>query len=573
MHVFGRQSKSASPPIVPPEAAAAAAIAAVVSDDVPSPPRPKAHSPPSKVQTSVAAGKKEMDTTVLKMDSSLATKQPAQTYRKTQGGLLGRIRSRTRSKNTKEFCRYSDLAELRESLFTGSKLSSREQKQLLKALDETTTPVMFQTVLQEYEDALLNLYMPKSLDSQEVDVQQAIKDIEREFVLINGQSVDFSSTQNEGMPLSTRGRESSIGWRTHVEHPLDSSSGTTSKGDYGVRAKLLLEALAREVRRFPRARSADTPGDTEMVRDDDSSRGEEIDEYTLVSGVTAQELIWKVCAAMSRTGFGGDSHSAVQSLVGHTTKLIRPVVKPNLGMNTGGDSHSTTFLSKTPGGFDASDPLPIHVEFLPEASRVHLTTSSVFDIHLAAHLASPEKYLLTDDFVTPLGRVVAVCHESIDVSTNPPTHTRRLNVTLMDSPEPPILSVAPEVEAEKPTEKRGWRQSQLCTERKAWRLSQVSIQGAVNGEDEDAQSRQSAWRHSQIFSYHDSLKIDNEMKEGAPPNIETADFVVSKAGDAGETTSTGQKQIIVTKLEVQERASANRFSDDESDISDEDALR
>ena len=63
------------------------------------------------------------------------------------------------------------------------------------------------------------------------------------------------------------------------------------------------------------------------------------------------------------------------------------------------------------------------------------------------------------------------------------------------------------------------------------------------------------------------------MKEGAPPNIETADSVVSKGGDAGETTSTGQKQIIVTKLEVQERASANRFSDDESDVSDEEALR
>jgi hypothetical protein len=303
-------------------------------------------------------------------------------------------------------------------------LNSLEQKQLLKALDGATTPLMFQTVLQEYEDALFNLHLPMSSDSQDVNLTQVAKDIEREFILINGQPVDLSSEA----PLN--GNQHGNG----ASSALEPTSPSPSKqlGDVGSRTAALVEVLRKEVQKFT-AESVyrTTAGD---LPDSEGTSAVPIDSKV-------RRLLLTVCSAMARTGFGGDSYHAVCALVGHQQKLIRPVVKPNQGMTSHCDAAGKPLKSSAESGFDES--LPIHIEFLPKSAQVQVTTSSVFDIHCTAHLDAPETYLLTDDFVTPLGRIVAVCHEIIDVSTQPPSHTRRLNISLMDSPEPNLPSVPP----------------------------------------------------------------------------------------------------------------------------------
>ena len=310
-------------------------------------------------------------------------------------------------------------------------LNSLEQKQLLKAIDGATTPVMFQTVLQEFEDALFNLHLPMSSDSQDVNLTQVAKDIEREFILINGQPVDLSSEA----PLN--GNHHGNG----ASSALEPTSPSPSKqlGDMGSRTAALVEVLRREVRKFTAESMYRTTAAAGDSPDSVGTAAVPIDSK-------ARRLLLTVCSAMARTGFGGDSYHAVCALVGHQQKLIRPVVKPNKGMASHGDAAGKPLKAPPENGFDES--LPIHIEFLPKAARVQVTTSSVFDIHCTAHLDAPETYLLTDDFVTPLGRIVAVCHESIDVSTQPPSHTRRLNVSLMDSPEPNLPPAPPRPSAD-----------------------------------------------------------------------------------------------------------------------------
>ena len=98
----------------------------------------------------------------------------------------------------------------------------------------------------------------------------------------------------------------------------------------------------------------------------------------------------------------------------HTDKVMRPVVKPNQGSASA----------------DAAEPLPIHIDVLPDC-MVQVTTSSVFDVHLVDHLAQPDQYMVNDNFAV-LGRMVAIVHEEIDFCQSPPVHRRRLNLSLME---------------------------------------------------------------------------------------------------------------------------------------------
>lgn len=122
---------------------------------------------------------------------------------------------------------------------------------------------------------------------------------------------------------------------------------------------------------------------------------------------------------VSAPAFFSGSHATpytwpVIALVGNADKVMRPVVKPNQGSASA----------------DAAEPLPIHIDVLPDC-MVQVTTSSVFDVHLVDHLAQPDQYMVNDNFAV-LGRMVAIVHEEIDFCQSPPVHRRRLNLSLME---------------------------------------------------------------------------------------------------------------------------------------------
>lgn len=121
----------------------------------------------------------------------------------------------------------------------------------------------------------------------------------------------------------------------------------------------------------------------------------------------------RACAAMARTGFGGDAYHAVIALIGDGDKVIRPVVKPNQDLasnsNKQGASKRAGQLDGANGvntlsssDFDPTEPLPIHIDVFPASRVVQVTTTSVFDVHLMEHLANPEMHMV-NDYMVPLG--------------------------------------------------------------------------------------------------------------------------------------------------------------------------
>ena len=167
--------------------------------------------------------------------------------------------------------------------------------------------------------------------------------------------------------------------------------------------------------------------------------------------IPCQMFTERACAAMARTGFGGDAYHAVIALIGDGGKVIRPVVKPNQDLastskkmgsskragqldganGANGASSVNTLLSSD---FDPTEPLPIHIDVFPSSRVVQVTTTSVFDVHLMEHLTNPEMHMV-NDYMVPLARVCAVVHEEIDfVEMTSPVHSRRLNLSLMETP-------------------------------------------------------------------------------------------------------------------------------------------
>ena len=151
----------------------------------------------------------------------------------------------------------------------------------------------------------------------------------------------------------------------------------------------------------------------------------------------------RACAAMARTGFGGDAYHAVIALIGDANKVIRPVVKPNQDLVSTSQkkpsdvrraSKQIDVNTITSSDFDPTEPLPIHIDVFPTSRVVQVTTTSVFDVHLMEHLANPEMHMV-NDYMVPLARVCAVVHEEIDfVEMTSPVHSRRLNLSLMETP-------------------------------------------------------------------------------------------------------------------------------------------
>ena len=86
---------------------------------------------------------------------------------------------------------YMNADKLRAHLLLAGPLDPGQQEALLEGLDSATTPERFQDVIGEFEDAFINLRLPMSLDSKKVDLEQAMKDMTREVILVNGQILNF----------------------------------------------------------------------------------------------------------------------------------------------------------------------------------------------------------------------------------------------------------------------------------------------------------------------------------------------------------------------------------------------
>ena len=161
------------------------------------------------------------------------------------------------------------------------------------------------------------------------------------------------------------------------------------QSDMDRRTAAVWEVLEREIRAF--------------------GKGIEDQPAQPITDVQVQAFTQRACAAMARTGFGGDAYhagnddcrypishcpfvlscafSSVMALMGSSNKVIRPVVKPNQ------ESIAAKIASDDLNDFDPQDPLPIHIDVLPRSRMVQVTTTSVFDIHLMEHLSAPEQYV------------------------------------------------------------------------------------------------------------------------------------------------------------------------------------
>lgn len=372
--------------------------------------------------------------------------------------------------------------ELQSFLFSGGILESSERQALLKALGKARDPDKFQDVVNRYEDALVNLRLPVSGDTRNINLEQAMKDMSREVIFVNGKVISFDvddtsertsnpDTFDEGTPtarpsklaeflqkvpaqqvrsLSISPRSLSISpscsdgsfhsnngketdpQSSHCEETVSQSSSSSyrlqsssssNRLTFLKRKAYLWEILEKEIRKF---RDGPSSGVMQpLINDNDTQRFTEI-----------------VCTAMARTGFGGDSYEAVMALIG-ANKIIRPIVKPNEGLEplpakaphqTDSGLNGSASLSYSEDSFDPEDPFPIHIEIDARRRCVHVTTTSVFDIHLLDDFTRGAS--MTASTFQPLGRVCAVVKEIInfDASYTKPIHDRRLSLSLMDSP-------------------------------------------------------------------------------------------------------------------------------------------
>lgn len=359
------------------------------------------------------------------------------------------------STERKGFEMYMDEKHLQSFLLSGGILEHAEQQALLKALEKSCDPENFQNVVNMYEDALVNLRLPVSGDTRKIHLEQALKDMTREVIFVNGEVISFDAITASGENLdpdsadakSSRKRPSKL--TEFLERvPAQSvrcsySSSSTSYQDDPMsppppsflnqrgsmdspkRKAHVWRSLEKEIRKF---RDGCSSGMMQpLISDRDTQRFTEI-----------------TCTAMARTGFGGDSYEAVMALIGSSNKIIRPVVKPNEGFEplstktpyqTGFGMNSSASFSED--HFDPQDPLPILIEIDSRRRSVQVTTTSVFDIHLLDDLTSSSRSTaMNANWCVPLGRICAVVREEInfDASYFEPIHDRRLTISLMESP-------------------------------------------------------------------------------------------------------------------------------------------